>query len=128
MAMASIPCGFNLPISWRAVSSSSSSVETLRSPFISATRRLGWLRPSSLRSKLGHASSGFRATSWFNFRKDSEGAGIYGSQSRDDFDRDDVEQVRFCFLHNLVFFFCPLFFQFGNFGLNLKDGINDAQL
>ncbi|XP_039113831.1 protein LHCP TRANSLOCATION DEFECT [Dioscorea cayenensis subsp. rotundata] len=90
--MASIPCGFNLPISWRAVSSSSSSVETLRSPFISATRRLGWLRPSSLRSKLGHASSGFRATSWFNFRKDSEGAGIYGSQSRDDFDRDDVEQ------------------------------------
>ena len=26
---------------------------------------------------------------------DSTGAGIYGSQSRDDFDRDDVEQVRF---------------------------------
>ncbi|KAJ0974765.1 hypothetical protein J5N97_016730 [Dioscorea zingiberensis] len=63
-----------------------------RSPFVSATRRVGWLRPSNLSSKLGHASSGFRATGWFRFRKDAEGAGIYGSQSRDDFDRDDVEQ------------------------------------
>ncbi|GAB2230589.1 hypothetical protein Droror1_Dr00014863 [Drosera rotundifolia] len=34
-------------------------------------------------------------TCWFRFGKngvDAEGAGIYGSQSRDDFDRDDVEQ------------------------------------
>lgn len=33
---------------------------------------------------------------WFKFGNrgvDAEGAGIYGSQSRDDFDRDDVEQV-----------------------------------
>uniref|UniRef100_J3MLE3 Protein LHCP TRANSLOCATION DEFECT n=1 Tax=Oryza brachyantha TaxID=4533 RepID=J3MLE3_ORYBR len=28
---------------------------------------------------------------WFG-NKDAEGAGIYGSQGRDDFDRDDVEQ------------------------------------
>ena len=32
---------------------------------------------------------------FFKFgNKDAEGAGIYGSQARDDFDRDDVEQVR----------------------------------
>ncbi|WJX33920.1 hypothetical protein P8452_22084 [Trifolium repens] len=37
----------------------------------------------------------FCHSSWFKFGKngvDAEGAGIYGSQSRDDFDRDDVEQ------------------------------------
>lgn len=28
---------------------------------------------------------------------DAEGAGIYGSQSRDDFDNDDVEQVLLSF-------------------------------
>ena len=28
---------------------------------------------------------------------DAEGAGIYGSQSRDDFDSDDVEQVLLSF-------------------------------
>lgn len=36
-----------------------------------------------------------RAAAWFKFGSnglDSEGAGIYGSQGRDDFDRDDVEQ------------------------------------
>ncbi|KAL8172452.1 hypothetical protein V2J09_024256 [Rumex salicifolius] len=40
-------------------------------------------------------SCGGRAKCWFKFGKngvDAEGAGIYGSQSRDDFDRDDVEQ------------------------------------
>eukprot|EP00246_Nothoceros_aenigmaticus_P017454 TRINITY_DN8517_c0_g1_i1.p1 TRINITY_DN8517_c0_g1~~TRINITY_DN8517_c0_g1_i1.p1 ORF type:complete len:181 (+),score=9.00 TRINITY_DN8517_c0_g1_i1:119-661(+) len=37
----------------------------------------------------------FRVDAWFKFGNqglDSEGAGIYGSQSRDEFDRDDVEQ------------------------------------
>ncbi|CAM6103184.1 unnamed protein product [Calypogeia fissa] len=36
-----------------------------------------------------------KAAGWFKFGSnglDSEGAGIYGSQGRDDFDRDDVEQ------------------------------------
>ncbi|KAI5077803.1 hypothetical protein GOP47_0007627 [Adiantum capillus-veneris] len=33
-----------------------------------------------------------RTTAWFKFGTDSEKAGIYGSQGRDDFDRDDVEQ------------------------------------
>ncbi|XP_050218050.1 protein LHCP TRANSLOCATION DEFECT [Mercurialis annua] len=37
-------------------------------------------------------SNGSRVKCWFNFRQNAEGAGIYGSQSRDDFDRDDVEQ------------------------------------
>lgn len=40
----------------------------------------------------------FRVNAWFRFGNrglDSEGAGIYGSQRRDEFDRDDVEQVTF---------------------------------
>nr|GEV40060.1 protein LHCP translocation defect [Tanacetum cinerariifolium] len=40
-------------------------------------------------------SNGSRSICWFKFGKngvDAEGAGIYGSQSRNDFDRDDVEQ------------------------------------
>ncbi|KAG8386148.1 hypothetical protein BUALT_Bualt03G0119000 [Buddleja alternifolia] len=54
-------------------------------------RSLGWCRTTR---KLG-PSCGSRATCWFRFGKngvDAEGAGIYGSQARDDFDRDDVEQ------------------------------------
>lgn len=38
-------------------------------------------------------------SAWFKFGQngaDSKEAGIYGSQMRDDFDRDDVEQVHFC--------------------------------
>lgn len=45
--------------------------------------------------KFGVSESSARWTSWFKFGKnglDAEGAGIYGSQGRDDFDRDDVEQ------------------------------------
>ncbi|KAK7266023.1 hypothetical protein RIF29_18662 [Crotalaria pallida] len=58
---------------------------------------VGWLRLRlrlRLRSQIG-PSSGSRATCWFRFGKngvDAEGAGIYGSQSRNDFVRDDVEQ------------------------------------
>ncbi|KAB1205402.1 putative disease resistance RPP13-like protein 1 [Morella rubra] len=40
-------------------------------------------------------SNGSRAKCWFKFGKngvDAEGAGIYGRQSREDYDRDDVEQ------------------------------------
>ncbi|KAF7146596.1 hypothetical protein RHSIM_Rhsim04G0001800 [Rhododendron simsii] len=43
-------------------------------------------------------------TCWFKFGQngvDAEGAGIYGSQSRDDYDRDDVEQIYF---HPLQYF------------------------
>lgn len=52
-----------------------------------------WLRPSLL-SKVAPARESGRV-GFFKFgNKDAEGAGIYGSQARDDFDRDDVEQVR----------------------------------
>lgn len=74
-------------------SSSSPSLPKLNSRFVGGVRakRLGWCRPSGL-----GPSCGSRTTCWFKFGKngvDAEGAGIYGSQSRDDFDRDDVEQV-----------------------------------
>lgn len=55
--------------------------------------RLGWVRDRAV-GVVG-PSNGSRARCWFKFGKngvDAEGAGIYGSQSRDDFDRDDVEQ------------------------------------
>ncbi|KAJ6752229.1 hypothetical protein OIU85_002634 [Salix viminalis] len=60
------------------------------SQFLGLQRNVGWLRPC----RIG-PSNGSRAKCWFKFGKngvDAEGAGIYGSQSRDDFDRDDVEQ------------------------------------
>ncbi|KAK9072283.1 hypothetical protein SSX86_008716 [Deinandra increscens subsp. villosa] len=63
----------------------------LNSQFMGMRKRLGFCKPTS---RIG-ASCGSRTTCWFKFGKngvDAEGAGIYGSQSRDDFDRDDVEQ------------------------------------
>lgn len=65
----------------------------LNSQFLGLQSNVGWLRPV----RIG-PSNGSRAKCWFKFGKngvDAEGAGIYGSQSRDDFDRDDVEQVLF---------------------------------
>ncbi|KAL9236330.1 hypothetical protein vseg_011014 [Gypsophila vaccaria] len=50
--------------------------------------------PALKPTKLGPTNGG-KSKCWFKFGKngvDAEGAGIYGSQSRDDFDRDDVEQ------------------------------------
>ncbi|XP_059664756.1 protein LHCP TRANSLOCATION DEFECT [Cornus florida] len=94
--MASIPCTIQLALSSKPCnysSSSSGSIQcssNLGSQFLGIQKRLGWFRPS----KIG-PSSGSRATCWFKFGKngvDAEGAGIYGSQTRDDFDRDDVEQ------------------------------------
>nr|GMC70104.1 protein LHCP TRANSLOCATION DEFECT [Ipomoea batatas]GMC76469.1 protein LHCP TRANSLOCATION DEFECT [Ipomoea batatas]GMC76556.1 protein LHCP TRANSLOCATION DEFECT [Ipomoea batatas] len=74
------------------LSSSSPSLPNLNSRFVGGVRakRLGWCRPSGL-----GPGCGSRTTCWFKFGKngvDAEGAGIYGSQARDDFDRDDVEQ------------------------------------
>ncbi|KAJ6950439.1 protein LHCP TRANSLOCATION DEFECT [Populus alba x Populus x berolinensis] len=62
----------------------------LNSQFLGLQSNVGRLRPC----RIG-PSNGSRAKCWFKFGKngvDAEGAGIYGSQSRDDFDRDDVEQ------------------------------------
>ncbi|CAN6175604.1 unnamed protein product [Urochloa humidicola] len=95
--MASIPCTFQL--SARTVSPRASAAQGLRTPLLGSgagRRGLGWLRPSGL-SRVVPASESGRVgpTCWFKFgNKDAEGAGIYGSQARDDFDRDDVEQVR----------------------------------
>eukprot|EP00262_Sarcandra_glabra_P004748 TRINITY_DN159_c0_g1_i1.p1 TRINITY_DN159_c0_g1~~TRINITY_DN159_c0_g1_i1.p1 ORF type:complete len:198 (+),score=37.50 TRINITY_DN159_c0_g1_i1:52-594(+) len=95
--MASIPCSIHLilpSISASSSSSSSSSSFKLTSPFIGFKKKLGWFKSCRMRAKIGPCS-GSRAKCWFKFGKngvDAEGAGIYGSQSRDDFDRDDVEQ------------------------------------
>lgn len=62
----------------------------LRTVFVN--RRVGRV---SLSRQLG-TQNGSRVSAWFKFGSngvDSESAGIYGSQKRDDFDRDDVEQV-----------------------------------
>ncbi|KAK6149306.1 hypothetical protein DH2020_016831 [Rehmannia glutinosa] len=63
----------------------------LNSEFLGSIRNIGGCRSTR---KLG-PSCGSRTTCWFRFGKngvDAKGAGIYGSQARDDFDRDDVEQ------------------------------------
>ena len=98
--MASIPCTFQLSAKTAASRSVSprAAAQGLRTPLLgsgAARRGLGWLRPSRL-SRVVPASESGRVgpTCWFRFgNKDAEGAGIYGSQARDDFDRDDVEQV-----------------------------------
>uniref|UniRef100_A0A7N0UYN5 Protein LHCP TRANSLOCATION DEFECT n=1 Tax=Kalanchoe fedtschenkoi TaxID=63787 RepID=A0A7N0UYN5_KALFE len=65
------------------------------SSFLAIKGNVGWVtRTTELGSKLQRRQSS-GATCWFKFGKngvDAEGAGIYGSQSRNDFDRDDVEQ------------------------------------
>ncbi|XP_073127668.1 protein LHCP TRANSLOCATION DEFECT [Henckelia pumila] len=82
------------PVGSSSSSSSGSAVVALPQrtcPFLGCANSLGWCRSTR---KLG-TSCGSRTTCWFKFGKngvDAEGAGIYGSQSRDDFDRDDVEQ------------------------------------
>ncbi|KAJ6816192.1 protein LHCP TRANSLOCATION DEFECT [Iris pallida] len=92
--MASLPC--TIQLHFTSTPSPSSSNGRLGCPFLASSRRLGWLRPSRMRAKVGATNSGGRgARCWFKFGSsgvDAEGAGIYGSQSRDDFDRDDVEQ------------------------------------
>lgn len=92
--MASITCTTHQPI----ISNSKSQITSkfsVSSRFLGIrVKKLGW-SSSSINSRIG-PSNGSRFTSWFRFGKngvDAEGAGIYGSQSRDDFDRDDVEQV-----------------------------------
>nr|POE68127.1 protein lhcp translocation defect [Quercus suber] len=99
--MASIPCTTHLPFTFKP-STSPSSFSKTNLKFVGVQNRLGWFRPS----KLG-PSNGSRAKCWFKFGKngvDAEGAGIYGSQSRDDFDRDDVEQNQELGMKNVDFF------------------------
>lgn len=95
--MATIPCTVQLIFAstdTKPINSSITVLGKLNSQFVGMRKGLGFCRRTS---RIG-PSCGSRTTCWFKFGKngvDSEGAGIYGSQSRDDFDRDDVEQVSF---------------------------------
>ncbi|KAK3027966.1 hypothetical protein RJ639_039433 [Escallonia herrerae] len=99
--MASTPCN-TIQLTLARIPNSSTSPSScgstrLSCQFLGTRKRLTWFRPSGV----GPSSCGSRATCWFKFGKngvDAEGAGIYGSQSREDFDRDDVEQsIQECF-------------------------------
>ncbi|KAF5177668.1 Lhcp translocation defect [Thalictrum thalictroides] len=60
------------------------------SKFVGMRSKLGWFNGC----RIG-PTNGSKTKCWFKFGKngvDAEGAGIYGSQKRDDFDKDDVEQ------------------------------------
>ncbi|KAI3717890.1 hypothetical protein L1987_69798 [Smallanthus sonchifolius] len=88
--MATIPCTVQLIFATKSVNNSTP-LRNFDSQFMGMRKRLGFCKPISRTGP----SCGSRTTCWFKFGKngvDAEGAGIYGSQSRDDFDRDDVEQ------------------------------------
>ncbi|GFZ06503.1 ankyrin repeat family protein [Actinidia rufa] len=94
--MASIPCTLRPIFAAKPLNSSSSSRGFAPNLPRTGSRFLGSRIRPGLRTRPG--CGGLRITCWFKFGKsgvDAEGAGIYGSQSRDDFNRDDVEQVVF---------------------------------
>jgi hypothetical protein len=90
MASSSISFSCAPSLATSLFSTTSSSPRLLSSRFLGTRNLKLRIRPA----RLG-PSNGSRTTCWFKFGKngvDAENAGIYGSQSRDDFDRDDVEQ------------------------------------
>ncbi|CAI5943941.1 unnamed protein product [Closterium sp. NIES-64] len=62
---------------------------------VQSFRQSSFVRSAALKQRLGaNVAAGSRVSAWFKFGKnglDAESSGIYGSQGRDDFDRDDVE-------------------------------------
>lgn len=99
-----MPCSFHLQ---SPHCSSSSCLQKLRKPFLGGNRNgvLGSFRPQRIGLRIVPTPYS-RAKCWFRFGKngvDAEGAGIYGSQTRDDFDRDDVEQVLLLFFLDCLF-------------------------
>ncbi len=94
-AAAATPSTAGKSVEGRCSSCCSSSSSGLRSSFVPA----GGRRPcgASARKQLGLPQGGSSCvTAWFKFGDngmDAKGAGIYGSQGRDDFDREDVAQV-----------------------------------
>lgn len=108
--MASISCSIQLPINSRPSSShSTSNVLNLRNGFVGFPRKVSG--SCSKPTKLG-PSNGGRVNCWFRFN--AETAGVYGSQTRDDYDRDDVEQAclylpYFCFLIFFIFYLLGYF-------------------
>lgn len=102
--MASIPCTGVAAAAAAITSKSFPSSTKFNTRFVGTRNRLGWVRPLGL-----GPSNGSRAKCWFKFGKngvDAEGAGIYGSQSRDDFDRDDVEQVLYSLPLYMLLYMC----------------------
>ncbi|KAJ3705275.1 hypothetical protein LUZ61_008980 [Rhynchospora tenuis] len=88
--MASFTCTLQHHLSPQIISCKTPQTR-LSSPFLSLTKRPVRVGAAKRSSKVG--IRGTKVTCWFRFgNKDAEGAGIYGSQTRDDFDRDDVEQ------------------------------------
>ncbi|KAJ4726108.1 Lhcp translocation defect-like protein [Melia azedarach] len=88
--MASIPCTTTHLNFISKHSNSSSPSAKFSSQFLGTKSSLQCFRTF----KIG-PSNGSKTKCWFKFGKngvDAENAGIYGSQTRDDFDRDDVEQ------------------------------------
>ncbi|EOY12458.1 Ankyrin repeat family protein [Theobroma cacao] len=97
--MNSIPCTVQIPFTSKPINSLPS-FPKFSSKFLGTQKSLSWVRPS----RIG-PSNGSKTQCWFRFGKngvDAEGAGIYGSQTRDDFDRDDVEQFYFLELEDMV--------------------------
>ncbi|XP_010694198.2 protein LHCP TRANSLOCATION DEFECT [Beta vulgaris subsp. vulgaris] len=86
--MASLSCSTSIRLTINSrTSSCSHSASTLRNGFVGLPKNINF-KPTKT-AKLG-PSNGSRVKCWFRFN--AETAGVYGSQSRDDFDRDDVEQ------------------------------------
>lgn len=87
--MASISCSAYLTAN--SCITSTTPKLNLRIGFLGVPRKLSF-KPRSIKIRPG-PTCGCRIKCWFNLNnRSAEGAGIYGSQSRDDFDRDDVEQ------------------------------------
>ncbi|GJP29341.1 hypothetical protein CLOM_g16465 [Closterium sp. NIES-68] len=82
-----------------AISHASASLNSLRLASTNASvqsfRQSSFVRSAALKQRLGaKIAATSRVSAWFKFGKnglDAESSGIYGSQGRDDFDRDDVE-------------------------------------
>ncbi|GAB2277820.1 hypothetical protein Dimus_012524 [Dionaea muscipula] len=96
--MASAPCSIHISTvscshSKPALSVAPPKFTKLKHGVLGSSKRVRGL--AHLRPRIRKDGNRGRVTCWFKFGKngvDAEGAGIYGSQSRDDFDRDDVEQ------------------------------------
>ncbi|KAJ4827347.1 hypothetical protein Tsubulata_003304 [Turnera subulata] len=88
--MASIPCTTQLLFASKPLKSATS-VPKFSSQLLGIQSKNAQLTPC----RIGPSHGSRTKCGFFKFGKngvDAEGAGIYGSQGRDDFDRDDVEQ------------------------------------
>lgn len=99
------------------ISHNGSTVAKLSSSFLSLSLPKRPVRIGAAKLKRTSNVRGTKVTCWFRFgNKDAEGAGIYGSQSRDDFDRDDVEQVSSLLLSFIIGIFFSIELMFWDVG------------